>query len=136
MTPQQNLHYAIGQIAYSIALADGTLQREEAGKFMDIVTKELRDEDLDFDVSEIIFEILSRQKADSESIYNQAMKDIRLNSHYLSPALKNKFLSVMEKVATAFPPITEKESALMEKFKKEVALLNGDPVYYNQGVKI
>lgn len=29
MTPLQNLHSAIGELAYSIARADGTIQKEE-----------------------------------------------------------------------------------------------------------
>ena len=50
MTPQQNLHTAIGQLAYAVAKADGTIQLEERKKFHDIVEAELRCNDYDFDV--------------------------------------------------------------------------------------
>ena len=38
---------------------------------------------------------------DSETTYNWAMKEIRTNSHYLSPEMKETFIRVMEKIAKA-----------------------------------
>ena len=43
-TPIQNLHYAIGQLAYCIARVDGKVQKEEREKFHDIVVSELEDD--------------------------------------------------------------------------------------------
>jgi hypothetical protein len=67
---------------------------------------------------------------DAKTSYDWAIKEIRLNSHYLSPELKDKFLQVMEKVARAYPPVTIEEMNLLERFKKDIAPLRGDPVYY------
>jgi hypothetical protein len=53
-----------------------------------------------------------------------------MNSHYLSPALKQTFVRVVEKVAKAFASTTEKELAIIENFKKEIDPLHGDPIYY------
>lgn len=131
MTSLQNLHTAIGELAYAIARADGAIQKEERQKFHDIVESELRSQDFDFDISDIIFQILDKDKyVDARTSFDWAMKEIRLNSHYLSPQLKEKFISVMEKIAKAYPPVTEEEKSLIEEFKKEIVLLNGDPVYY------
>lgn len=131
MTPIQNLHTAIGQLAYAVANADGTIQHEERKKFHDIVAAELRCKGYNFDISGIIFQIMDKDKiANAETSYNWAMKEIRLNSHYLSPELKQTFVKVMEKVARAFPPVTEEEMALVERFKKDIEHLKGDPVYY------
>ena len=60
MTPQENLHTAIGQLAHAIARSDGTIQKEEFQKFQDIVAAELRCNDYDFDVSNIVFQILEK----------------------------------------------------------------------------
>lgn len=131
MTSLENLHYAIGELAYAIARSDGAIQKEERKKFHDIVAAELRCKDFDFDVSDIIFQILEKDRfIDTKSSYDWAMKEIRTNSHYLSPQLKETFIKVMEKVAKAFPPVTKDEQDLLERFKKDFAQFKGDPVYY------
>lgn len=137
MTPLQNLYYAIGELAYAIAISDGIIQNEERQKFYAIVEAELRCKKYDFDISKIIFEIMSKDKINSQDSYNWAMMQIRLNSHYLSPELKKTFIAVIEKVAKAFKPVTLEEFELIVKFKKEIELITGDPVFYNSefGVK-
>jgi len=133
MTPEQNLHNAIGELAYAIAKADGAIQKEEAKKFHDIVAAELRCKDYDFDVSDIIFQILQKDKfISSETAYNWAIKEIKLNSHYLSPEMKETFIKVIEKVAKAFPPVTKEEQKIVERFKLDIAPIQGDPVYYKK----
>lgn len=132
MTPQQNLHSAIGELGYAIAHADGAIQKEEYKKIHDIVAPELRCKDYDFDISDIIFQILDKDKyIDTQISYDWAMKEIRLNSHYLSPQLKETFIKVLEKVAKAYPLVTDSEMSLLKKFKKDIGYLKGDPVYYD-----
>lgn len=133
-SPIQNLHYAIGELAYCIARVDGTVQKEEREKFHDIVTSELID-DYDFNISDIVFHIMDKDKSDSETTYKWAMNEIKVNSHYLSPEIKTKFINVMEKIAKAYPPVTKEESEILERFKKDIAPLKGDPVYYSKTVK-
>src|ERR1035437_6477984 len=115
MTPLENLHYAIGELAYTVACADGKVQKEERKKFHDIVDAELRCKDYDFDVSDIIFRIMGKDKTDSETTYKWAMDQIKLNSHYLSPKLKETFIKVMEKVAKAYLPVTTREQTIIDR---------------------
>lgn len=129
-SPIQNLHYAIGELAYAVARADGKIQPEERRKFQAIVEAELRCKDFDFDLSDIIFKIMDKDQHDSQTVYNWAMHEIRTNSHYLSPAMKDTFIKVMEKVAKAYPPVTDKEKDIIEQFKKDIADIHGDPVFY------
>jgi uncharacterized tellurite resistance protein B-like protein len=131
MTPLENLHTAIGEMAYAIATADGSMQKEERKKFHDIVAAELRCKDYDFDISDIIFQILEKDKTDTHTSYDWAIKEIKMNSQYLSPQLKETFIKVIEKVAKAYSPMTIKEKNLLERFKEDIATINGDPVYYN-----
>lgn len=133
MSPNENLHMAIGELAYAIACSDGLLQKEERQKFYKIVEAELRMKDYAFDVSDIIFRILDKERLmDAQTTYDWAMKEIELNSHYLSPQLKNTFIKVIEKVAKAYPPVTAEEKALIDRFKKDIAPIEGDPVFYAQ----
>ncbi|MBK7818140.1 MAG: hypothetical protein IPJ60_11790 [Sphingobacteriaceae bacterium] len=97
MTPTENLHYAIGELAYAIARADGEVQKEERKKFEAIVAAEMRCKDYGFDVSDIIFKIMDRDKTSATEAYDSAMKQVRTNSHYLSPELKKAFINVIEK---------------------------------------
>jgi uncharacterized tellurite resistance protein B-like protein len=131
MTSVQNLYYAIGELAYAIAISDGMIQNEETKKFYQIVEAELRCKKYDFDIAKIIFQIMNKDKINSEDSYNRAMHQIRLNSHYLSPELKNTFIAVIEKVSRAFKPVTLEEFEMIVRFKNEIKLINGDPVYYN-----
>ncbi len=130
MTPIENLHYAIGQLAYAVAFADGKVQKQEREKFHAIVEAEMRCKDYDFDISEIIFKIMDRDKMDAVTAYKWAMNEIRLNSHYLSPELKKTFVKVMKKIAKVYPPITVEEDRLLKRFEEEIAPIEGDPVYY------
>src|ERR1017187_5410886 len=132
MTPLESLHYAIGELAYAVARADGKVQKEERKKFHNIVEAELRCKDYAFDISDIVFQIMDKDKIDSETTYKWAMDEIRLNSHYLSPKLKETFITVMEKVAKAFPPVTVNEQTFIDRFKKDIAVINGDPVFYEK----
>lgn len=132
MSPYQNLHFAIGEMAYAVARADGMVQKEERQKFHDIVTAELKCENYGFDISSIIFQIMDKEKNSAEDSYQWGMKQIRLNSHYLSPELKATFIHVMEKVAKAFPPVTKEENTLIKRFMEDIAPLQGDPIYYGK----
>jgi len=132
MTPIENLHYAIGQLACAVAFSDGKVQKEEREKFQGIVVQELKNKDYSFDVSDIVFQVMEKDKMDSDTMYEWAMKEIKTNGHYLSPELKGKFISVMEKVANAYPPVTKSESSIINRFKKDIESVKGDPVYYNK----
>jgi len=132
MTPLQNLHYALGEMAYAVARADGEVQKEERQKLHDIVATELKQRNFGFDISGIIFQIMDKEKNTAELAYEWAIKQVRLNSHYLSPELKETFICVMEKVAMAFPPVTPSEQSFIERFKKDIEPLHGDPVYYGK----
>lgn len=132
MTATENLHYAIGQLAYAIACADGDVQKQEREKFHSIVLAELRCGDNSFNVSDIIFRIMDKDRIPTREAYDWAMKQIKTNSHYLSPELKATFINVMEKVAKAYQPVTLDEMLLIEKFRKDIEPIHGDPVYYKQ----
>jgi uncharacterized tellurite resistance protein B-like protein len=130
LTPLQNLHYAIGELAYAIARADGKVQKEERWAFRDMVAHELENKNYAFDISAIIFNIMEKDQARLPDSYYSAIKQIQLNSHYFSPEIKRKFISVIEKVAAAYPPVTDGESHLISKFKKDIEHIEGDPVFY------
>jgi uncharacterized tellurite resistance protein B-like protein len=123
MNPVQNLYYALGELAYAMAKADGSIQREEKELFHEIVTEEVGNHNIDFDYSEIIFTIMEKDKTDVETSYNWAIKEIETNKHYFLPDLRKKFISVMERVAGAFPPVTIQERVLLDRFRNDIGAI-------------
>ncbi|WP_317897709.1 hypothetical protein [Aurantibacillus circumpalustris] len=137
LRPIENLHYALGQIVYAIARADGEVQKEERQRLLNIVEAELKNENYNFDIASIIFQVMDKDHCNSvEDTYHLAMKQIRLNSHYLTPSLKTSFITLMEKIAKAYPPVTLEELLLLDRFKKDIEPLHGDPLYYSKIMKI
>ena len=134
MTSLENLYFAMGELAYAIAFSDGKVQKEEREKFQEIIATGLKEHKVEFDISDIIFQMLEKDKVYSNTVYDWAMKEIKSNSHYLSPALKHSFINILEKIAEAFPPITDEEINLLQRFKKEMVLIEGDPVYYEKSL--
>jgi uncharacterized tellurite resistance protein B-like protein len=130
MTSIESLHDAIGMLAYAVAFADGKVQLQERKKWEAIVAAELRMKDVHFDIADISFKLMARDKMDVKSVYDWAMKEIRLNSHYLSPELKETFIKIMEKMARAYPPVTVEEQSLIDRFREDIEAVHGDPVFY------
>jgi uncharacterized tellurite resistance protein B-like protein len=131
MTSLESLYYAIGEMAYAIAKVDGKVQREEREKFHDILKEELDDGNL-YDISDIVFQLFDRDKLDAQTAYEFALHQVRLNSHYVSPEIKDKFNRVMERVAEAHAPVTKEEREMIDNFKKEMKTIKGDPVFFEK----
>ncbi len=124
MTPSQNLYYALGELAYAIAKSDGAIQEEEKRTLHDIVTREVQKDNVDIDYSEIIFSIMSKDATDVETSYGWALSEIRNNRHYFNDAFKETFVTVLCKVAEAFPPVTAQERTLIDRFRNDVRKLD------------
>lgn len=130
MRPIENLYYAVGQLAYAVARADGEVQKAERQNFCDIVAGEMDSDNYNFNISSMIFQIMDKDQSSMEDSYHWAMNQIRLYSQYLSPSLKITFINVMEKIAKAYPPVTIGEERLLDRFKREIEPLGVDPIYY------
>jgi len=120
MTSTQSLFYALGEMAYAIASADGTIQKEEKEELQKILVSEFSDYPGAYNYTEIIFHILQKDKLDLETTYNWAIREIKFNKEHLTAVLSMKFIKVIEKVAHAFPPVTADEQKLVDRFIKEI----------------
>ncbi|MFB6305530.1 MAG: hypothetical protein ABEH43_00810 [Flavobacteriales bacterium] len=120
MDAKENLYYALGQLAYAVAKVDNKVQKEEKKKFHDIVEAEINNDNLDFNISNIIFQIMEKDHSDLDKSYDWAIQAMRLGSHYMDDIRKAEFLAVLKQVAKAFPPETVDEKELIERFKKDL----------------
>ena len=74
MTPLQSLYFALGEIAYAIAKSDGEIQKEELTKLHTILEEELNKYPNEITTTEIIFEILKRQRDTSRAALRLILK--------------------------------------------------------------
>lgn len=130
MHSAENLYYALGEMLYAIAAADGKIQREEKEMLKNLVAGELGSHAGEY--TSIIFQILERDRLSLSTAAEWSERELKMNSHYLSPAMKTSFKSAIRKVAASFPPVTEKEQKLVDDFSRMIDALEGDPVYYKQ----
>jgi uncharacterized tellurite resistance protein B-like protein len=129
MTPTENLYYALGEMAYAVARADGRIQNDEVKKFHAILEAELQVAGDSLNIADIIFHIMDKDHVDAETAYTNAIRQMKLNSQYLSAEMKLSFLHVVEKVAIAFPPALRSEKNMIARFRKDISEIWGDPVF-------
>ena len=122
MDAHQNLYYALGILSYAIAKADGVVQVEERNIIHKIVTDEL-DHNLNFNYSEIIFDLLQKDKRSLDEVYEWAMAEFEIGKYHLNSEMKTKFISIITKIAEAFPPNTIEEKKLIHQFKQDINLI-------------
>jgi uncharacterized tellurite resistance protein B-like protein len=131
MTNIENLYYALGEIVYAMAMTDGQIQKEEKDKLHTILVEEFSKKNPNINVTEIVFRIFQRDRTDAKTAYDWAMKELKLNSHYLSEEMKQHFYNVLQNVANAFPPVDKVEHELRLNFMNEMKSVIGDPVFSN-----
>lgn len=120
---QQNLYYGIGQLAYAVAKADGKVQQEEKNRLHRVVIEELKKHSSDFDISEIIFDILNKDKKDFITTYESGIRALKLSSHLIDPKMEKVILHTLQKVAASFPPVSIEEALIFKKIKADLEMI-------------
>ena len=119
MDSKQSLYYALGIFTYAIAKADGKIQLEEKEALHKIVEEETK-HGMDFQYVEIIFQLLQKDKAGFDDVHKWALDALERGKYHLTPEIKEEFISVMKKVADAFPPKTGEEHEMINTFIQEI----------------
>lgn len=115
---RHELMRSIAEMAYAIAKADRGLSAEERIAFYKIIKEEL---DFESWAAESRFELLDEIVQPSiESAYKDAMHDFKKYKDFLTQDIKEKTLRVMQKVAEACNGLNEKETDLLERFRREI----------------
>lgn len=127
MDAKQHLYYALGALAYAVAKADGKVQREEREKVKQIVESGA-EHAMDFGYTDIIFQLLQKDKAGFREVYVWAMKSFELGKYHLTEEMKNSFIDIIEQVAAAFPPTDPEELALITRFSTDINAIHVNKV--------
>lgn len=112
--------YGLGVIAFAMAQSDGVVQHRERRELMSIVKEWSDRHEVDFDVAEIIFSLLSKNKTNEVLTYDKGMDYIRKGKQSLSAQMIEKFIFLINDVAHAFPPVTNEERILLDKFTHDM----------------
>lgn len=123
METKQHIYYALGRLAYAVARADDQIQKEEKKKLHDIIMEEVRKHNIDFDYSEIISNILKKNKKVFETTYNWAIHSMKLGSQHFTSEMKQQFIDVIKMVIETFPPVIIKPEEVIERFKKDMEVI-------------
>ncbi|HTE29495.1 MAG TPA: hypothetical protein VK666_03915 [Chryseolinea sp.] len=116
---RREIYRAIGELAYVVAKADKGLSAEEKAAFYDIAQA-----DLDYEswAAQSRFELLDEQVQPSiEKAYNEALHELRKYKAYFSADLKEKALTVLQKVAACCNGLTANEAFILDRFRKDLA---------------
>jgi hypothetical protein len=124
MTPRQHLCYALGELAYALAKSDGKVDRKERLLVHEIMSDELSYDDFNYELGEIVFQMVDKQKKDVESVYKDALEHIKIHKKAFEPELKLIFLRTLEKIEHAVPPIPKEKKELMHRFREDIKMLN------------
>src|SRR5690606_18304384 len=119
MDAKQHLYYALGALAYAVAKADGKVQREEKEKVKEIVSVGIK-HSMDFNYTDIIFQLLQKDKMGFKEVYSWAMRSFELGKYHFSSEMKKDFINVINQVAEAFPPESDEERALIARFSEDI----------------
>lgn len=122
MDAKQHLYYALGALAYAVAKADGKVQTEEREKVRELVNAGIQHE-IDFTYTDIIFQILQKDKMGFRDVYDWAMHSFETAKYHLTPEVKAQFIAVIQQVADAFPPSDPNERALIARFGEDLSKL-------------
>lgn len=109
---------ALADLAYSIAIVDGNFEEKEKEAFYEIIESEFGN-----DASAAIdrFNILQNQENLSvNQCYNFAMFSIKSNKADFTPKLKDKYLKVMERIASSSDGLRDQEKKMIKRFKKDL----------------
>ncbi len=125
MEGKQSIYYALGILAFAVAKSDGKIHKQEKEKLLEIVKKEM-DHNIDFQYTEIIFELLERESDGYEKTYVWAIEELKKGRHYLSPEIKEKMIETIKQIAASFDNVSSEESVLIERFKKDLEIIGSD----------
>ena len=120
MDSKQELYLCLGYMAYAMALSDGKVQSEEIVQFKKNVTEGVKKFDPNFDISNIIFSIIEKDKISAQTAYDLGIITLKKGSNRITDEIKEFMLCIIKEIATAYPPITSEENQIIIQFEKDL----------------
>jgi len=120
---KENIHRAMGSLAYAIAVADGSIQTKEKEVILQLARKEFQLSDTDSEWINAMFKQLEAQQIGLNDAYTYAMDILEANRHDydFDDMTKSRCLSFMKKIADAFGETDYKEMSVIDRFETDIA---------------
>ena len=120
---KENIHRAMGSLAYAIAVADGNIQATEKETILKLATKEFQLSDTDSEWINKMFTELESQGINVTDAYNYALDTLEANryDYDFDDSVKARCLSFMKKIADAFGETDLQEQSIIERFSEDIA---------------
>ena len=112
---------ALAELSYSIALADGTLEKKEKEAFEKIIDSELGKSSSSAKNRFAILE--ERVSPNVEHSYKYAMFAIKTSKSHFTDELKQKFVIVIKRVADCVDGARQKEKVLVDRFIRDIEFI-------------
>jgi uncharacterized tellurite resistance protein B-like protein len=118
MSPElANLYSTVGQLAYTMSIADHVFLKEEQDTFLEVIKENLGEFDwLAKDRFKAVQDIMVK---DVDAMYEHALYLIRKNVSALYEGMIDTFVNVIFKVAEV-AGVTREEQALMDRFEQDI----------------
>lgn len=122
---KENIHKAMGSLAYAIAVADGTIQEKEKEVILELATKEFQLSDTDSEWINAIFTQLQEKNVGLNEAYTFAIDTLEANRHDydFDEAMKNRCITFMKKIADAVGEIDHNETSVIDRFSADITRL-------------
>ena len=109
---------AIAELAYVIAKSEHGISSEERISFFNIIREEFSDESW---IAQSHFEILDEVMHPSlNEAYNTSIFELKKHKIHFTPALKDKAIRVLNRVAESFNGLGENEAFILDRLKKDI----------------
>jgi uncharacterized tellurite resistance protein B-like protein len=119
---RQNIHMAMGSLAYAIAKADGQIQEQEKEIIRQLAQKEFELNDSDNEWIKNMFLSLEANQTTLEDAYNYALDVLEANrfDFDFDQIMKQKCVRFMERVAEEIDGVSTDEQMIIKRFKKDI----------------
>ena len=112
---------ALAELSYSIALADGILEKKEKEAFEKIIESELGKSSSSAKNRFAILE--ERVSPNIEHSYKYAMFAIKTSKSQFTEELKQKFIIVIRRVADCVDGARKVEKVLVQRFERDIEMI-------------
>jgi uncharacterized tellurite resistance protein B-like protein len=119
---RQNIHMAMGSLAYAIAKADGQIQEQEKEIIRKLAQKEFELNDSDNEWIKNMFANLEENQITLEDAYNYALDVLEANRYDFDfdQSMKEKCVRFMERIAEEIDGVSTDEQMIIKKFKMDI----------------
>lgn len=118
----ENIHRAMGSLAYTIAMSDGEIQTAEKNILLKIANETFKFNDQNSENIKSMFDQLEKQEVSIQESYEYALDCLKASrfDDSFNNGVKHQCVDFMRKVAISFGEVDFKEQSIIDQFIKDI----------------